>query len=111
MPGTQVSFGQRIADLARLHPATIAITLARQDGSEDQLDFAALDRWANRVARLLAARGVGPASMVCIGIYNSLEHYAAPMPPGVSAPARSRSARACPISSFAASPNLSPNAW
>ncbi len=77
MPGTQVSFGQRIADLARLHPATIAITLARQDASEDQLDFAALDRWANRVARLLAARGVGPASMVCIGIYNSLEHYAA----------------------------------
>ena len=77
MPENPVSFGRRIADLALAHPDKIAITLARQDGSEDRLSWGELDRWANRVARLLAARGVGPESMVCIGIYNSLEHYAA----------------------------------
>ena len=77
MPENPVSFGRRIADLALAHPDKIAITLARQDGSEDRLSWAELDRWANRVARLLAARGVGPESMVCIGIYNSLDHYAA----------------------------------
>lgn len=75
--GTPVSFGRRIADLARLHPEATAITLARQDGSEDPLAWATLDRWVNRVARLMAARGVGPATMVCVGIHNSLEHYIA----------------------------------
>ena len=77
MPGVPVSFGRRISDLARQHPQATAITLARQDGTEDTLDWITLDRWANRVARLFASKGVGPQSMVCIGIYNSLEHYAA----------------------------------
>ena len=72
-----VSFGRRIRDLAALHPESNAITLARQDGGEDALDWGTLDRWANRLARLMAARGVGAETMVCVGLYNSLEHYAA----------------------------------
>ena len=63
MPDAPVSFGRRIADLAHAHGDRIAITLARQDGSEDRLTWAGLDRWANRVARLLRARGVGPQEL------------------------------------------------
>lgn len=72
-----VSFGRRIADLARLHPDTIAITLACQDGSADHLAWHNLDRWANRLARQMLAQDVGPDTMVCVGLYNSLEHYVA----------------------------------
>jgi bile acid-coenzyme A ligase len=72
-----VSFGRRLSDLAAADPDAIVITLVRQDGSEDELTYAELDRWSNRTARLFAARGVDAQTMVCIGIYNSLEHYAA----------------------------------
>ncbi|MCC6718323.1 MAG: AMP-binding protein [Acetobacteraceae bacterium] len=72
-----VSFGRRLTELAEARPDATVITLARQDGSEDTLSYAALERWSNRVARLLASRGLDTASTLCIGIYNSLEHYAA----------------------------------
>jgi bile acid-coenzyme A ligase len=73
----QVSFGRRLTDLAAKHgDAATAITLARQDGTEDQLSWAGLERWANRVARLFAKKGVDANTMVCIGLWNTLEHYA-----------------------------------
>lgn len=72
-----ISFGRRLTDLAARHGnARTAITLARQDGTEDTLSWAALERWANRAARLFASRGVDARTMVCIGLWNSLEHYA-----------------------------------
>jgi bile acid-coenzyme A ligase len=74
---TEVSFGRRLTDLAAKLPNRTAITLARQDGTEDTLSWADLERWSNRTARLLASRGVDAQTMVCIGIWNSLEHYAA----------------------------------
>ena len=77
MPGLPVSFGRRIADLAALHADKTAIVFARQDGGTDTLSWTGLDRWANRLARLMTAAGVGPETMVCIGLYNSLEHYVA----------------------------------
>ncbi len=73
-----IAFGQRLTDLAAQHGETRpAVTLARMDGTEDGLSWAALERWSNRAARLLASRGVDAQTMVCIGIWNSLEHYAA----------------------------------
>jgi bile acid-coenzyme A ligase len=73
----EVSFGRRLTDLAAQFGDRTAITLARQDGSEDTLSWSDLERWSNRAARLLAANGVDAQTMVCIGIWNSLEHYAA----------------------------------
>ena len=74
----QVSFGQRLTDLAQKHgDSAPAITLARQDGTEDSLSWAGLECWSNRTARLLASKGVDAGTMVCIGIWNNLEHYAA----------------------------------
>ena len=72
-----ISFGTRLTELAKARPDATVITLARQDGTEDTLTYAQLEAWSNRTARLLAARGVDAKTMVCIGIYNSLEHYAA----------------------------------
>ena len=73
----QVPFGRRLGELAGRHGERTAITLVQQDGHEDTLSWAQLERWSNRAARLFATKGVGAATMVCIGIYNSLEHYAA----------------------------------
>ncbi len=73
----EVSFGQRLTDLAAQFGDRIAITLAKQDGTEDTLSWADLERWSNRAARLFAANGVDAETMVCIGIWNTLEHYAA----------------------------------
>lgn len=75
MPGQPVAFGSRITELARAHPDTIAITLVRSDRGEEQLSWGALERWANRLARLFAASGVGRETMVVIGLPNCLEHY------------------------------------
>ena len=72
-----ISFGTRLTELAHAKPDATVITLAKQDGTEDTLTYAQLEAWSNRTARLLAARGVDAKTMVCIGIYNSLEHYAA----------------------------------
>jgi bile acid-coenzyme A ligase len=72
-----VSFGRRLTELAQQKPDATVITLAKQDGTEDTLTYAQLESWSNRVARLFAQKGVNPKTMVCIGIYNSLEHYAA----------------------------------
>ena len=74
----QVSFGRRLTDLAqKFGDSAPAITLARQDGTEDTLSWAVLESWSNRTARLLASKGVDASTIVCIGIWNSLEHYAA----------------------------------
>jgi bile acid-coenzyme A ligase len=72
-----ISFGRRLAEQAALHPARVAITFVQSDGSEDLLDWAGLDAWANRAARLLASHGAGPGATVCIALPNSLEHFAA----------------------------------
>ena len=71
-----VSFGRRLTELAQSRPDATVITLALQDGGEDAISYAGLERWSNRAARLLAAKGVDAGTMVCIGLYNSLEHYA-----------------------------------
>jgi len=72
-----IPFGQRLTDLSRAHPDAVAITLVRTDASEENLTWGALERWSNRLARRLAASGVGRTTMVVIGLPNCLEHYPA----------------------------------
>ncbi|MEU3751624.1 amino acid adenylation domain-containing protein [Streptomyces olivoreticuli] len=55
-------------DAARRHPGRTAVTCA---GST--LDHAELSARANRLARLLAARGIGPDSVVALALPRSLE--------------------------------------
>ncbi|MCF3103562.1 amino acid adenylation domain-containing protein [Streptomyces roseoverticillatus] len=55
-------------DAARRHPGRTAVTC---DGAS--LDYAELSARANRLARLLAARGIGPGSIVALALPRSLE--------------------------------------
>ncbi|MEU1815643.1 amino acid adenylation domain-containing protein [Streptomyces roseifaciens] len=55
-------------DAARRHPGRTAVTC---DGAS--LDYAGLSARANRLARLLAARGIGPGSIVALALPRSLE--------------------------------------
>lgn len=69
-----VSFSERVAQIAVNRPDAIAITVVSRDGSTVDLSWIALDRWANRTARLFARHGIGPGDWVVIGLGNGLSH-------------------------------------
>src|SRR5258708_4128232 len=69
----ETSFGRRAAELAALHPEKAAIIFLAQAGEERTVTWYELDRATNRIARLLAERGVTEGSMVAIGVWNSPE--------------------------------------
>jgi bile acid-coenzyme A ligase len=73
--GESVSFGRRITDLAREHPAAIAIIFAPLQGDDAPLTWRELDERSSQVARLLAARGAGPGTMIAVALPNSLDHF------------------------------------
>jgi bile acid-coenzyme A ligase len=67
------TFGQQVAALATLHPDKPAIIFIPQQGEERTITWREYDRATNRIARLIAARGVTEGSMVAIGVWNSPE--------------------------------------
>ncbi len=72
-----ISFGRRLRMLADAHPERPAIIFVPREGEERQLSWRNLDRASNRLARLLAARGVGERAIVVVGLPNCPEHYIA----------------------------------
>ncbi|NLE79484.1 MAG: amino acid adenylation domain-containing protein, partial [Rhodococcus sp.] len=52
-----------------------AVALVYDDGVHDRrvVDYRELDEWSNRLARVLAAQGIGPESFVALGIPRSIE--------------------------------------
>ncbi|MGW5572701.1 amino acid adenylation domain-containing protein [Nocardia thailandica] len=70
------------ADTPVTFPAVFAAAAARsRDGvalasGDTVVTYDALDRWTNRLARVLIGRGVGPESMVALGIPRSVESVA-----------------------------------
>lgn len=71
---TPMSFGQRLAQLAQLHPDAPAVVFADVGGTETTLLWGELDQRANQVARLLEERGVTQGSLVTVALPNSPEH-------------------------------------
>jgi bile acid-coenzyme A ligase len=69
----EITFGWRVADLAAEHPEKAAIIFIPQQGEERTVTWRELDRATNRIARLLAERGVTEGSMVVVGVWNSPE--------------------------------------
>jgi bile acid-coenzyme A ligase len=67
-----VSYAQRLTDLAEAAPDRIALTC----GAE-HVTRAEFDARANRLARDLAARGVGEGDMVTVALPNSVEWFVA----------------------------------
>lgn len=74
MEEQQVSFGRRVAELTAAHPEKPAIIFLSQGGEERIVPWRELDRTTNRIARLLAARGVHGGDTVVVGVVNSPEH-------------------------------------
>jgi bile acid-coenzyme A ligase len=72
-----VSYGERIRQLARLHPDGRAVLFAAADGRDVTVTWAELDRRTNQVGRLLADHGVGVDDLVVVGVHNSVEHILA----------------------------------
>ncbi|HEX9888787.1 MAG TPA: AMP-binding protein [Nitriliruptorales bacterium] len=95
-----VSFGQRLAELAREAPQRPAVVLVPTSGHDVVLTRGDLDRWSNRIAHLLAEHDVTRGSTVALALGNCLEEVAAafavwklggcvlPMSPGVPASER-----------------------
>jgi bile acid-coenzyme A ligase len=69
----EVTFGARVAELAALHPDKAAIIFIPQQGAERTVTWREYDRATNRIARLLADRGVAEGSLVALGVWNSPE--------------------------------------
>ncbi|WP_081878121.1 non-ribosomal peptide synthetase [Nocardia brasiliensis] len=70
-PDRPVTFPEVFAAAAAVDRAAIAL---RADGT--QISYDALDRWTNRLARVLMRRGVGPETLVALGIPRSVESVA-----------------------------------
>jgi len=68
-----MSFGRRLARLAEDDPAGVAVVCVARDGTETALSWSDLDRGANRVARLLAARGVRVGDRLSLRLGNTPE--------------------------------------
>ena len=67
-----VSFARRLTDLAQEAPDRVALTCGT-----DRVTRAELEAAANRLARDLAARGVGVGDMVTIALPNSIDWFVA----------------------------------
>jgi bile acid-coenzyme A ligase len=63
----EISLGARLGQLAAIRPDAIAIHCG-----DDSRSWGALDRRTNRLARALAARGVGEGAFVTIALPNSI---------------------------------------
>ncbi len=70
----ETTFGARVAALAAEHPEKAAIIFLPQQGEERVVTWREFDRATNRIARLLAERGVHEGSTVVVGVWNSPEH-------------------------------------
>ncbi|MGW4326904.1 amino acid adenylation domain-containing protein [Nocardia sp. NPDC004573] len=70
-PDRPITFPEVFERAASVDRAAIALV---SDGTEVTYD--ALDRWTNRLARVLIDRGVGPETLVALGIPRSIESVA-----------------------------------
>ncbi|MEV0466701.1 amino acid adenylation domain-containing protein [Nocardia tengchongensis] len=70
-PGLPITFPEVFEAAANLNRAAIAV---RSAGT--QISYDALDRWTNRLARVLIGYGVGPETLVAMGIPRSAESVA-----------------------------------
>jgi bile acid-coenzyme A ligase len=72
-----ISFGGRIAELAKSHPDRPALIFASQQTAPRGVTWHELHRESNRVARQLADRGGREGSIVVVALPNCPEHFLA----------------------------------
>jgi len=74
---TTVSMGARLTELAARHPDRVAIIFHSADGARTEVTYADLERRSNQLARRLRDLGVGPSSMLLVGLPDEPLHVAA----------------------------------
>lgn len=72
-----ITFGERVADLASLHPEQTAVIAVARDGSEAGLTWAELEDATNRAARVLERHGVRAGDTLVVALPNGLNHFVA----------------------------------
>ncbi|MBU3062100.1 amino acid adenylation domain-containing protein [Nocardia sp. NEAU-G5] len=70
-PGRPLTFPEVFAAAVAVNPKAVALR-----GGGTQITYDALDRWTNRLARVLIGSGVGPETLVALGIPRSAESVA-----------------------------------
>ncbi|WP_194813675.1 non-ribosomal peptide synthetase [Nocardia sp. XZ_19_385] len=70
-PDRPITFPEVFARAVAVDRTAIALRAA-----ETQVTYDALDRWTNRLARVLIERGIGPETLVALGIPRSVESVA-----------------------------------
>jgi bile acid-coenzyme A ligase len=71
------SFPEEIRRYAADAPDEVALTFVPKQGEPRELTWRELDEASTQVAHLLVERGVGPTSVVVVGLPNSVEHVVA----------------------------------
>lgn len=74
---TPISFGRRLAQLAHERPDGTAIVFAARGGDEQLVSWSQLEASCNQAAHRMAAAGIGPSSLVVVGLANSIDHVRA----------------------------------
>lgn len=74
MVDEQISYGRRLTALAELHPDTVAVVFAAEDGSETLITWRQLEDRANQVAHLLTELGLVEHDTIAVALRNSPEH-------------------------------------
>lgn len=102
MPSESMSPGARLTQLAAERPNELALICEQLDGRDEQLSYAQLEAWANRLSHRLAEAGVVQGSFVAVHLPNCVEHIVAtlgayklgacPMPVNHRTPALERDA-------------------
>ncbi|MBN8618932.1 MAG: AMP-binding protein [Anaerolineae bacterium] len=75
MAGSElISYGRRTTLLAAEHPDKIAIIFVAESGEEHPITWRELEFRSNQIAHFLAGHGIGPRTLLVIGLPNSPEH-------------------------------------
>lgn len=77
LPGTPtavVSYGRRLTEIAAERPDDVDLVVVDRDGNEREVTWRELEAHANRIARALQARGVGPDDIVALALPSCAEH-------------------------------------
>jgi bile acid-coenzyme A ligase len=74
-PATPISYGRRLAQRVAEDPGRPAVIFAPREGAEQLFTRRDLDAASNRVARLLATRGIGQGTVVALALPNCPAHF------------------------------------
>src|SRR5215469_6677971 len=74
MDHQQLTYTERIAELAARDPEAVGLICIDESGAEKPVTYSVLARRSAQVARLLASKGVTERTVVAVALPNGLDH-------------------------------------